>query len=169
MFEAHALSASRQDRDLSAPRELDGEAVRLLLQGAVLKGLDAGEILRGASIDPAVYGDPEAGIGGKALVRLVRRIQLELDDVYLGFFGQGCRLALEAERLLSFFHCATFGEALRVSIRFTDAMSADVGPGITEEHGSGLQHICRYHTVPALIATSWCGSGSSGSITCSAG
>lgn len=144
-------------RHAEAPRRepavrpgLDGEAVRRLLQGAVLRGLDAGEILRGASIDPAVYGDPEASIDGQSLVRLVRHIQLRMDDVYLGFFAQGCRLALETERLLSFLHCATFGEALRVSIRFTDAMSADVGPGISEEHGSGLQHICKYHTIPGV-------------------
>ena len=112
---------------------LDGEAVKQLLQGAVLKGRDPLALLREAGIDPATYGNAEAAIDGRALVRLVRRIQLSLDDVYLGFFAQGCRLALESERLLSFLHCGTFGEALRVSIRFTDAMSADVGPGISEE------------------------------------
>ncbi|WP_246172392.1 AraC family transcriptional regulator [Nitrospirillum amazonense] len=129
---------------------LDGEAVRQLLQGAVLKGGDPYALLRDAAIDPAVYGNARAAIDGQALVRLIRRIQFALDDVYLGFFAQGCRLALEAERLLSFLHCATLGEALRVSIRFTDAMSADVGPGITEEHGSGLQHICKYQTIPGV-------------------
>jgi len=136
--------------DAPAQTGLDGEAVRQLLQGAVLRGLDPRELLRSASIDPAVYGNPAADIDGKSLVRLVRATQLQLDDVYLGFFAQGCRLALETERLLSFLHCATFGEALRVSIRFTDAMSADVGPGITEEHGSGLQHICKYHTIAGV-------------------
>lgn len=131
---------------------LDGVAVQALLQGAVLKGHDPLVILRDAGIDPTVYGDPEAAISGPALVRLVRRIQFTLDDVYLGFLAQGIRLALETERLLSFLHCGSFGEALRVSIRFTDAMSADVGPGISEEHGSGagLQHICKYLTIPGV-------------------
>lgn len=129
---------------------LDGEAVRKLLQGAALKGFDPRAILQECLIDPQVYGDAAAAIDGKSLVRLVRHTQSALDDVYLGFFAQGCRLALERERLLSFLHCATFGEALRVSIRFTDAMSADVGPNISEEHGSGLQHICKYHTAPGL-------------------
>jgi len=126
---------------------LDGEAVKALLQGAVLKGRDPLQILRAAAIDPSIYGNNLAAIGGRSLVRLVRQIQISVDDVYLGFLAQGCRLALETERLLSFLHCATFGEALRVSIRFTDAMSADVGPGIVEEHGAGLQHICKYHTI----------------------
>lgn len=129
---------------------LDGVAVQGLLQGAVLKGHDPLRILREAGIDPEVYGNPGAAINGPALVRLVRRIQFTLDDVYLGFLAQGIRLALETERLLSFLHCGSFGEALRVSIRFTDAMSADVGPGISEEHGSGLQHICKYLTVPGV-------------------
>lgn len=129
---------------------LDGNAVRQLLQGAVLKGFDPRTILQDARIDPVIYGDVYAAIDGHALVRLIRRIQFVLDDVYLGFFAQNCRLALETERLLSFLHCTTFGEALRVSIRFTDAMSADVGPGISEEHGIGLQHICKYHTIEGV-------------------
>jgi len=129
---------------------LDGEAVKALLQGAVLKGRDPLSILRDAAIDPSVYGNAHAAIDGRSLVRLVRQIQSSIDDVYLGFLGQGCRLALETERLLSFLPCASFGEALRVSIRFTDAMSTDVGPWIAEEHGAGLQHICKYHTIPGV-------------------
>jgi len=129
---------------------LDGEAVKGLLQGAVLKGRDPLAILRDASIDPCVYGNAHAAINGPALVRLVRQIQVSVDDVYLGFLAQGCTMALETERLLSFLHCATFGEALRVSIRFTNAMSADVGPAIAEEYGSGLQHICKYHTIAGV-------------------
>lgn len=121
-----------------------------MLQGAVLKGRDPLALLRDAAIDPLVYGNPHAAINGRALVRLVRQIQISLDDVYLGFLAQGCRMALETERLLSFLHCATFGEALRVSIRFTDAMSVDVGPAIVEEYGSGLQHICKYHTIAGV-------------------
>jgi len=134
----------------TAESGLDGEAVKGLLQGAVLKGRDPLAILRDAAIDPSVYGNPHAAINGPALVRLVRQIQISVDDVYLGFLAQGCRMALETERLLSFLHCATFGEALRVSIRFTDAMSADVGPAIVEEYGSGLQHICKYHTIAGV-------------------
>src|SRR6185437_13399939 len=103
-----------------------------------------------AGIDPSTYGDSGCAIDGRALVRLVRTIQFALDDVYLGFFAQNCRLALETERLLSFLHCSTFGEALRVSIRFTAAMSTDVGPGISEEHGTGLQHICKYLTIDGV-------------------
>ncbi|MEQ1812678.1 MAG: AraC family transcriptional regulator ligand-binding domain-containing protein [Terricaulis sp.] len=129
---------------------LDGVAVRQLLGGAVLKGSDPFLILQDAELDPAIYGNAAQAIDGPALVRLVRAIQLSLDDVYLGFLPHGIRLALETERLLSFLHCSTFGEALRVSIRFTDAMSTDVGPVIAEEHGAGLHHICKYHTIDGL-------------------
>src|SRR3569832_234302 len=134
----------------SADSGVDGDAIKALLQGAVLKGRDPLAILRDAAVDPSVYGDPRAAIDGPALVRLVRQIQISLDDVYFGFLAQGCRLARERERLLSFLHCGTFGEALRVSIRFTDAMSSDVGPWISEEHGAGLQHICKYHTIEGV-------------------
>ncbi|MBS0331503.1 MAG: AraC family transcriptional regulator ligand-binding domain-containing protein [Proteobacteria bacterium] len=147
---ARLREASAEGHEATSAQGLDGIAVRQLLQGAVSKGLDPLELLRGASIDPRTYDDPEAAIDGPSLVRLVRHVQHTLDDVYLGFFSQGVRLALETERLLSFLNCATFGEALRVSIRFTDAMSADVGPGISEEHGAGLQHICKYATAPGL-------------------
>lgn len=129
---------------------LDGVAVKKLLGGAVLKGRDPLAILRDAAIDPAVYGNAKRAVDGPSLVRLVRAIQLSIDDVYLGFLPHGIRLALETERLLSFLHCSTFGEALRVSIRFTDAMSTDVGPVIAEEHGAGLHHICKYHTIEGV-------------------
>jgi AraC-like DNA-binding protein len=138
------------DANTQVQSGLDGEAVKRLLQGAVLRGRDPLSILREAAIEPSVYGREDAAIDGRALVRLVRAIQSSIDDVYLGFLAQGCRLALERERMLSFLHCATFGEALRVSIRFTDAMSADVGPWISEEHGEGLQHICKYHTIEGV-------------------
>jgi len=137
-------------KDPGLPSGLDGAAVRQLLRGAVRQGVDPRAILQKASIDPGVYGNACDVIDGRALVRLMRQTQFALDDVYLGFIPHGCRMALETERLLSFLRCTTFGEALRVSIRFTNAVSADVGPGIREEHGSGLQHICRYHTVAGV-------------------
>jgi AraC-like DNA-binding protein len=134
----------------SPVRGLDGAAVGALLEGAVRRGRDPSDILRRAGIGPDVYGDRAAAIDGRALIRLVRQIQFSLDDVYLGFFANGCRLALEAERMISLMSCATFGEALRVSIRFTNAMLADAGPSVTEEHGAGLRHTCEYHTVEGL-------------------
>jgi AraC-like DNA-binding protein len=134
----------------SSLRGLDGVAVSALLQGAVRRGRDPALILRSVGIDPCIYGSRSAAIDGRELVRLVRQIQFSLDDVYLGFFANGCRLALEAERMMSLMSSATFGEALRVSIRFTNAMSADAGPSVTEAHGSGLQHTCEYHTVEGV-------------------
>lgn len=138
------------NKENNAADGLDGLVVRGLLQGAVLKGHDPLAILCDAAIDPGVYANPHAAIDGPALVRLVRQIQFVLDDVYLGFLEQGCRLALETERLISFLRCNTFGEALRVSIRFTAAMSTDVGPWISEEHGPSLQHICKYTTIDGV-------------------
>lgn len=143
----HAFSSAGR---AGLPQGLDGLAVRHLLRGAVRQGADPQAILQKASIDPAIYGNEDEVIDGRALVGLMRQIQFALDDVYLGFIPHGCRMALETERLLSFLRCTTFGEALRVSIRFTNAVSSDVGPGIREEHGSGLQHICQYHTVAGV-------------------
>jgi len=126
---------------------LDGVAVRELLKGAVMRGYDPLEILRRADIDTSVYGCTSAAIDGQALVRLMRQIQITLDDVYLGFLEQGCRLALEAERIMCLLHADTLGEALRVSVRFTDAMAPDVGPFLSDENGAGLRHTCRYNTI----------------------
>lgn len=113
-------------------------------------GHDPAAILAGAALPADLLGDPAMAIGGRSVVRLVRHAQFLLDDVYLGFLPHGCRLALENERLLSFLNCATFGEALRVSIRFTGAMSIDVGPEIIEDHVGGLLHICRYRTIDGV-------------------
>ncbi|MFX9877853.1 hypothetical protein ABTP36_19470, partial [Acinetobacter baumannii] len=83
-------------------------------------------------------------IDGRELFRLVRRAQVSLDDSFLGFFAERFRLALELERTLTYLHCETFGESIRVSIRFTQALSEDIGPQLIEDR-AGLKHVCVYH------------------------
>ncbi|CAN5880470.1 AraC family transcriptional regulator [soil metagenome] len=130
-------------------RGLDGGAVESLLRGAVIKGHDPHDLLRQAAIDPSVYGNVHEAIDGRALFRLVQQIQLALDDAYIGFLAERCRLALEMERTLSYLHCETFGESLRVSIRFTQALSADIGPQLVEDRLS-VKHVCTYHTIEGV-------------------
>jgi AraC-like DNA-binding protein len=125
---------------------LDGIAVKRLLGGAVLRGRDPHALLREAGIDPAVYGEVQAAIDGRELFRLVRQAQVALDDSFFGFFTERFRLALELERTLTYLHCETFGESIRVSIRFTQALSEDIGPQLIEDH-AGLKHVCVYHTI----------------------
>ena len=128
---------------------LDGIAVKGLLGGAVLRGQDPDALLRRAGIDPAVYGNALASIDGRELFRLVRQAQMALDDSFFGFFAERFRLALELERTLTYLHCETFGESIRVSIRFTQALSEDIGPQLIEDE-AGLKHVCVYHTVEGV-------------------
>ncbi|HEX5183741.1 MAG TPA: AraC family transcriptional regulator ligand-binding domain-containing protein [Allosphingosinicella sp.] len=128
---------------------LDGIAVERLLRGAVLKGHDPEDLLRLAGIDPSVYGNVDESIDGREMFRLVERIREALDDAYIGFLAEGCRLALERERALVYFHCETVGESLRVSIRFTQALSADIGPQLVEDD-STPKHVCIYHTIEGV-------------------
>jgi AraC-like DNA-binding protein len=128
---------------------LDGIAVKSLLGGAVLKGQNPDALLRAAGIDPSVYGDAQAAIDGRELFRLVRQAQVALDDSFFGFFAERFRLALELERTLTYLHCETFGESIRVSIRFTQALSEDIGPQLIEDP-AGLKHVCVYQTVEGV-------------------
>ncbi|CAN5418751.1 hypothetical protein BH09PSE4_BH09PSE4_05980 [soil metagenome] len=128
---------------------LDGIAVKSLLGGAVLRGKDPHALLREAEIDPAVYSNAQAAIDGRELFRLVRHTQAALDDSFFGFFAERFRLALELERTLTYLHCETFGESIRVSIRFTQALSEDIGPQLIED-SAGLNHVCVYHTVDGV-------------------
>lgn len=128
---------------------LDGIAVKRLLGGAVLRGLDPHALLREAGVDPAIYGSAQGAIDGRDLFRLVRRAQLALDDSFFGFFAERFRLALELERTLTYLHCETFGESIRVSIRFTQALSEDIGPQLIEDP-AGLKHVCVYHTTEGV-------------------
>lgn len=129
---------------------LDGLAVEALLRGATLKGQDPAEILREARIDPSVYGDARAAIDGSALFRLIERIQHTLDDSFIGFLPERFRLALEAERTRAHLHSGTFGEALRVSIRFTQALSESIGPQLVDTNRLGMIHRCAYHTIEGV-------------------
>lgn len=128
---------------------LDGLAVQNLLGGAVLRGLDPHDLLAKAGIDPAVYGNVQASIDGRELFRLVQQAQAALDDSFFGFFAERFRLALERERTLTYLHCETFGESIRVSIRFTQALSEDIGPQLIEDR-AGLKHVCVYQTLPGV-------------------
>ena len=128
---------------------LDGIAVKSLLGGAVLRGQDPHALLCDAGIDPAVYGNVHAAIDGRELFRLMRRMQAALDDSFFGFFSERFRLALELERTFTYLHCETFGESIRVSIRFTQALSEDIGPQLIETD-DGLKHVCVYHTVEGV-------------------
>lgn len=131
------------------PLGLDGIAVKCLLGGAVLRGHDPRALLRAAEIDPAVYGNVQAAIDGRELFRLVRQAQVALDDSFFGFFAERFRLALELERTLTYLHCETFGESIRVSIRFTQALSEDIGPQLVEDP-AGLKHVCVYQTIDGV-------------------
>lgn len=128
---------------------LDGIAVKRLLQGAVLKGHDPEALLRKAGIDPSTYGNVDTSIDGRALSRLIQQIQLALDDAFIGFMAERCRLALDLERMLAYLHCETFGESIRVSIRFTQALSEDIGPQLIEDR-AGAKHVCVYHTIDGV-------------------
>lgn len=128
---------------------LDGVAVMHLLGGAVVRGQDPQALLRAAGIDPAIYGDMNAAIDGRGLFRLIRQIQLALDDAFIGFMAERCRLALDLERSLAYLHCETFGESIRVSIRFTQALSEDIGPQLIEDRW-GAKHVCIYHTIEGV-------------------
>lgn len=139
---AHRLS--------SGGAELDGSAVKLLLKGAELQGHDPIMVLKSAGIDEAVYDNVERSIDGRSLFSLVARIQELLDDAYIGFLADPCRMALEMERTRAYVKCDTLGEAVRVSIRFTQALSLDIGPQLIEDDAEGPRHVCIYHTVKGV-------------------
>lgn len=114
-----------------------------------MHGHDVHALLRDAGIDPTVHGHSEAAIDGSQLFRVMRQAQSTLDDSFLGFFADRFRLALERERTQTYLHCETFGESIRVSIRFTQALSEDIGPQLVED-GVGLTHVCAYRTVDGV-------------------
>lgn len=149
MVEVMDTPVSRLPAQTGRAFGLDGIAVERLLGGAVMRGQDPRVVLRNAGIDPTVYGDAEAAIDGRALSRLIQQIQLALDDAFIGFMAERCRLALDLERTLSYLHCETFGESIRASIRFTQALSEDIGPQLIEDRW-GAKHVCVYHTLDGL-------------------
>lgn len=149
---AKSAAPFANDRQAALPPipGLDGLAVAKLLRGAELKGNDPAEILRRARIDSGVHGNEHAAIDGRALFRLIEQIQLTLDDSFIGFLPERFRLALDTERTRAHLHSSTFGEALRVSIRFTQALSEDIGPQLVDTDGRGIMHRCAYHTIEGV-------------------
>lgn len=146
---AELLVEDAHDRDMASPG-LDGASIEALLEGGCRQGHDPLRLLDAAGIARETYGNSERAIDGRALFRLVRQVQLALDDVYLGFLEQGSRLALESERMNSLMHAGDLGEALRVSVRFTNAMAPDVGATIEPCEPGCLLHRCAYRTTEGV-------------------
>ena len=100
--------------------------IRGFLQGAVRLGHKPEAILAKADIPASVYHDHNACIDGIAFQRLLWIIGAELNDLFMGFLEQPAKPDLERVQANARFQCATFGEAIKVSTQFREAVRNDI-------------------------------------------
>jgi len=96
------------------------------LQGAALSGFSPEAILEAADLPAGLYVDPWATLDGCEFQRLFLTIQREMNDVFMGFLEQPGKPAAEVEQAKARHRCATFGEAIRISTQFREAVRNDL-------------------------------------------
>lgn len=97
-----------------------------LLQGAVLSGYKAEDLLIKAGLPETLLEDPRATIDGEALLRLLQTIEYVTGDYFLGFLEQPGKMALIIEQVKSRGQSSTLGELVRLSTQFREAVRNDV-------------------------------------------
>lgn len=102
------------------------EHIRGFLQGAVLNGYDPAVLLERAGLPAEVYEDPEATLDGCEFQRLFLTVQREMNDIFMGFLEQPGKPAADAEQVKARHRCETFGEAIRISTQFREAVRNDL-------------------------------------------
>ena len=97
-----------------------------ILQGAILNGHDIGPILEKAGLPDDLLDDPNASIDGEAFQQLLITLEAETGDYFLGFLNEPGKLAMVGQQLKLRHQCQTFGEFVRVSTGFREAVRNDV-------------------------------------------
>ncbi len=110
----------------AAERRLGAYYIRGCLEGAVRQGYDPHDLLKSAEIDPTVYDDPAASIGGVEMQRLFVTVCNVMDDGYLGFFAVRNKIRAGYMVGAAAVNCATLGEALKRMGGFVNAFRSDI-------------------------------------------
>jgi len=111
--------------------------ITALLQGAVSRGYSAESILSRAEIPPSIYQDSAGSIDGVELQRLLWAIQIEMNDLFMGFLAQPAKPELNLVQSRIRFQCERLGEAIRASTQTREAVRNDVSYQCTTNPDAG--------------------------------
>ncbi len=132
MIRGYVMGQSPPEQDKHATgvtgtgHRVSSDYIRGMLKGAVLQGYDAESILRKAGLSASCYNDPAASIDGEEFFRLLATLQMETQDVFMGFTEQPGKPGMQAAHTKLWVQSKNLGEAIRNSTHLREQMRNDV-------------------------------------------
>jgi AraC-like DNA-binding protein len=105
------------------------------MHGLRERNLPQQQALERAGINPAVMGQPNQRVHTDQVARLFKTVQETLDDEFMSFTHNNCKVGLFATMAELVSHCSTLGELLDKAVNFYNLVSNDIPMQLNQTHG----------------------------------
>jgi len=108
------------------------------MHGLRERNLPQQQALERAGINPAVMGQPNQRVHTDQVARLFKTVQETLDDEFMGFTHNHCKVGLFATMAELVSHCSTLGELLDKAVNFYNLVSNDIPMHLSQADGNAV-------------------------------
>ena len=108
------------------------------MHGLRERNLPQQQALERAGINPAVMDQPNQRVHTDQVARLFKTVQETLDDEFMGFTHNNCKVGLFATMAELVSHCSTLGELLAKAVNFYNLVSNDIPMQLSQSEGNAV-------------------------------
>ena len=108
------------------------------MHGLRERQLSQQQALERAGINPAVIENNSQRVHTDQVARLFKTVQETLDDEFMGFTQNNCKVGLFATMAELVSHCSTLGELLEKAVRFYNLVSTDIPMRLSRARGNAV-------------------------------
>ena len=108
------------------------------MHGLRERNLPQQQALERAGINPAVMGQPNQRVHTDQVARLFKTVQETLDDEFMGFTHNNCKVGLFATMAELVSHCSTLGELIEKAVNFYNLVSDDIPMQLSQRDGNAV-------------------------------
>ena len=108
------------------------------MHGLRERNLPQQQALERAGINPAVMDQPNQRVHTDQVARLFKTVQETLDDEFMGFTQNNCKVGLFATMAELVSHCSTLGELLAKAVNFYNLVSNDIPMELSQAEGNAV-------------------------------
>jgi AraC-like DNA-binding protein len=108
------------------------------MHGLRKNNLPQQQALERAGINPAVMDQPNQRVHTDQVARLFKTVQETLDDEFMGFTHNNCKVGLFATMAELVSHCSTLGELLDKAVNFYNLVSNDIPMQLNQTHDNAV-------------------------------
>ena len=108
------------------------------MHGLRARQLPQQQALERAGINPAVIENNSQRVHTDQVARLFKTVQETLDDEFMGFTQNNCKVGLFATMAELVSHCSTLGELLEKAVHFYNLVSNDIPMRLSHSRGNAV-------------------------------